>query len=143
MDDDIDAVSNWFKKETGHGPLTTARHMLENPLKPAAAEFKKNKLEGLALGAMAIAQGPLSPVTYILSKIFDDGHSAISPTKAAGDAVATVAAAGAIGKGSSTLVIGSMTINTKATDASGIARDMHAALKRKFLAGQADNGVTP
>ena len=140
---DIDAVSSWFKTKTGHGPLTTARHMLETPLKPAAAEFQKNKLEGLALGAMAIAQLPMNPVTYILSKIFDDSHSAISPTKAAGDAVATVAAAGAIGKGSATVVIGSMTINTKATDANGIARDMHSALKRKFLAGQADNGVTP
>ena len=147
--DDLDTLLGWFKKDTGHGATTTAKHLMESPLNTVATVYKKNKLAGLELGALALLNPGLSTMESPVDEwnfihgLFDGGKSSISPTKAAGDAVATVAAAGAIGKGSSTVVIGSMTINTKATDASGIARDMHAALKRKFLAGQADNGVTP
>lgn len=37
--------------------------------------------------------------------------------------------------------IGSVTVNTQATDANGIAADMASALRRKFLVYQADGGV--
>jgi GNAT superfamily N-acetyltransferase len=53
------------------------------------------------------------------------------------------------GVGSTTDVqIGSVTINTRATDAAGIARDLHSEIKRRFnspssLATQANTGLTP
>jgi len=53
------------------------------------------------------------------------------------------------GVGSTTDVqIGSVTINTRATDAAGIARDLHSEIKGRFnspssLATQANTGLTP
>jgi hypothetical protein len=54
-----------------------------------------------------------------------------------------------IGTGSQTDVqIGSITINTRATDAVGIARDLHSELKGRLngpaaIAAQANSGLTP
>ncbi len=60
---------------------------------------------------------------------------------AAGAAVPTPGVAGSRASGSTTVNVGPVTVNSAATDAEGVARDMNGAVRRKMNVAQAEPGM--
>jgi hypothetical protein len=83
----------------------------------------------------------LHPITAIKG-LFGYGNDAAVPAAQVQRARAGSAPAAAPAQGASTQVqIDTITVNTQATDADGIARDMRGAIDRKGIVGQSNTGM--
>jgi hypothetical protein len=128
----IDGITNsWFGKlfvASPYDSLLQQQHSITSQNEATGVQFAKAFWQDLQ--AFFTGEGKMVPLPALPRPPSGVYH----PTAVTGSLIG--------GGGQNThLTIGSMTVNTKATDAAGVAAGMHAAIRRKFDVTQADSGI--